>query len=66
MGRQSRQEGREGGVEDAAVVGGVVFAGFLGDEVTRAGAEFGRSTRAEVDGVPGGLHRLDELGALGG
>jgi hypothetical protein len=63
---EAGQKGGQGGVEDAAVVGAVVFSRFLRDEIPRAGAEFGRSTDAEFDGVPRGLHRLDELGALGG
>ena len=53
---QPRQERRQGGVEDAAVVGGGVFAGLLGDDVAGAGAEFKGAAEADVDGVPGGLH----------
>ena len=51
-------------MEDAAVVGGGVFAGLLGDDVAGAGAEFEGAAEADVDGVPGGLHALHQVGAL--
>ncbi|MFN9956858.1 MAG: hypothetical protein ACK55I_27470, partial [bacterium] len=66
LGRQALQEGGQRGVEDAAVVGFGVLAGFLGDVGGAVGAECGGAADAEVDGGPVGLHRLDELGALRG
>ena len=63
---EALEEGGEGGVEDAALVGGVVFAGFAGDETLGLVAEGSRSTEADVDGVPAGDHGVDRVGQFAG
>jgi len=60
LGRQPLQEGRQRGVEDAAVIGVVVFAGFAGDDLLGVGAQRFCAAGAKVDHLPErhhGYHR---------
>ena len=56
LGRQALQEGRQRGVEDAAVIGVVVFAGLAGDDLLSVGPQCFRAADAEVDYLPERQH----------
>ena len=56
LGRQALQEGGQRGVEDAAVVGVVVFAGLAGDDQLGVGTQRFRAADAEVDYLPERQH----------
>ena len=53
---QALQEGGQRGVEDAAVVGVVVFAGLAGDDQLGVGPQCFRAADAEVDYLPERQH----------